>query len=87
MMEKIECKNCKYFDGDCGKHHIDYHQHINYDIPSEFCYGECFVPSENYIKKCNEEKAQKLSKYSLEILERALEIAKAEVNNEATDCD
>lgn len=39
-----ECKNCKLFVGDCGKHHKDSFGHINYEIPSIACTtrtGDC----------------------------------------------
>ena len=29
----MECKNCKFFKGDCGKHFIDDLGHIIYEIP------------------------------------------------------
>lgn len=72
---KEECKYCRYYEGDCGKHHIDYHKHIHYDIPAEYA-TNCFRPSEEFIVKQREEKAKELSKYSLDVLKRALEMAR-----------
>lgn len=72
---KEECKNCKYYEGDCGNHHIDFNRHINYDIPAEYV-TNCFQPSEKFINKLKEEKVKQLSDFPLDILEKALEMAK-----------
>ena len=79
---EAECVNCKHYKGDCGKHHKDCNGHIDYDIPAEYMYDHgwlsCFDPSEEYIRKRQEERAKELSKYPIEIIERALELAKME---------
>ena len=72
---KEECKYCEYYNGNCGNHHIDFYGHINYDIPAEYV-TNCFQPSEKFIEKQKEEKAKQLSNYPLDIIEKALEIAR-----------
>ena len=75
----MECKNCKFFKGNCGKHFIDDLGHIIYEIPDlnyEGLYDriECFVPSEEYLKKQQENDIRTiLSKYSPETITKAFE--------------
>lgn len=79
-----KCVDCKYFKGDCGKHHKDFDGHINYEIPAEYMYDRgfltCFEPSKEYIQKIHEEQAKKLASYPIDVIKRALEIASREVN-------
>jgi hypothetical protein len=76
-----ECSNCKYYKGDCGKHHTDYNGHIDYNIPSEYMYDHgwltCFEPSEEYICEIHEEQAKELASYPIDVIKRALEFAKS----------
>lgn len=86
MMIYNDCRDCKYYEGDCGKHHIDIHEHIRYDIPRETymdgaidAHGSCFQPSKMY----QEEKTKSLVKdltahYTIDELQMALdEVLKA----------
>lgn len=78
-----ECKNCKYYVGDCGHHHKDSNKHINYDIPAEYMYERgvitCFKPSDSYIATLDLKYAEEIAtEYSIEVIERALEIKKGE---------
>lgn len=80
------CRDCKNYHGDCGKHFMDAHNHIVYDIPSEAymvgaigLYGSCFEPSERYLKEVREIKVQAITeKYNIEELEAALREMKGE---------
>lgn len=84
-----DCRDCKNYKGNCGKHFIDWNNHINYDIPAEAYtadvfsgeHGSCFEPSEKYKQEQLHKVAEELSKYSIETLTMALEIAKE--NNDA----
>ncbi len=81
MIEE-KCVNCKYYVGDCGRHHKDFEGHINYEIPAEYMYDHglltCFKPSEKCLMRKHEEQAKELAKYPIDVIERALEIAKME---------
>lgn len=78
-----DCRDCEKFVGNCGCHFIDAYNHIDYNIPCESAYdgtyggrANCFVPSSEYKRALNEERAKELSQYSEDVLEKALEIAK-----------
>ena len=39
-----ECSSCKFKEGDCGNHHVDFEGKVHFDIPSECAcdkYGGC----------------------------------------------
>lgn len=83
MKEFGDCRDCKNYKGNCGNHHIDADNHIHYDIPSEAYmmnvlgeHGSCFEPSERYKQAQRDSIAEELSKYSVETLTLALQIAK-----------
>ena len=43
-MNLNECKNCRKYEGDCGRHYKGEHNHINFDIPAESAcdkHGDC----------------------------------------------
>lgn len=53
-----DCRDCKNYIGDCGKHFIDSDKHIEYTIASETYYdnaigdyASCFEPGDRYIKE------------------------------------
>lgn len=79
-----DCRDCKRYEGNCGNHFRDAWGHINYNIPSESSmdnsigdYGNCFVPSEEYIESKRSEIVEKLaSEYSMEELASALLLLK-----------
>lgn len=78
-----DCRDCKNYPNDCGNHYVDNFGHIHYEEPlGIFMYdvigkhGRCFEPSEEYKLAEKEKIAEELSKYSVETLMLALEIAK-----------
>ena len=65
-----ECKNCKHYKGDCGKHFIDWNRHINYEIPCEG--AMCFEPSIEFLEEQKEKRIREIiDEYSVDEIEAA----------------